>query len=474
MRHPLLPASSDRGLQTRRRFLTSSASGLGGAALAGLLQQEAEGAGPASHHLPRAKQCIFLFLAGGTSHLELFDPKPVLTRLSGEPIPESFTRGKRFSFLKLSESRLMGGRHAFRRYGECGMELTEHLPRIGACADDIALIRSMHSDAFDHAPAELEFSTGIDQPGRPSLGAWLTYGLGSPSQNLPGYVVLMVRRGPTARALAWGNGFLPARHAGVLFRDQGEAVLNLETPDGIPKELQTAELEALGKLNRRRLATVRDPQIEARIAAYELAFRMQTAAPELIDLSSESARTREWYGTERAGEGGGFSRACLLARRLVERGTRFVSIFHRNWDHHKDMDRDLGEQCRNVDQPIGALLRDLKQRGLLDSTLVVWGTEFGRTPLTENAAPGPKAGRDHHPFGFSVWMAGGGVRGGTVHGATDELGWAAEQDRVHVHDFNATLLHLFGLDHTRLTYRYEGRDHRLTDVAGNVVHRLLA
>ncbi len=469
--------------QTRRRFLTSASGGAGLLALASMLEQDASASAPRTpntqhptpfpHFAPRAKNCIFLFLAGGTSHLELFDPKPELSKRNGERLPESFTKGKRFSFLKLDQSSLMGSRHRFRRYGRCGMELSEHLPQIGACADDIALIRSMHTNAFDHAPAEIEMSTGVDVPGKPSMGAWLTYGLGSPSRNLPGYVVLLTGRGPTARALAWGNGFLPSQHAGVVFRSEGEPLLNLQSPAGVPRDLQRAELDVLAALNRRRFEQVRDPAIEARIANYELAFRMQSAAPDLIDLSSETDVTRDAYGVSRAGQGGSFARNCLLARRLVERGTRFVTIFQRDWDHHKDLDRELGARCQDVDRPVGALLRDLKQRGLLDETLVVWGTEFGRTPLTENAQPGPGAGRDHHPFGFSVWMAGGGVRGGQVIGATDDFGWAAEKDPVHVNDFHATLLHLFGLDHTRLTYRFEGRDHRLTDVAGNVVKALL-
>jgi uncharacterized protein DUF1501 len=477
--------------QTRRGFLTSAASGLGLLGLASLLQEEGALAAPDEgglrrsaiedpltlrppHFAPRAKSCIFLFLAGGTSQIELFDPKPELVRMSGQALPESFTKDVRFSFIKPGQSVLMGSRHAFRRYGQCGMEISELLPHVGSCADDIALIRSMHTGAFDHAPAEVEMSTGIDVPGRPSAGAWLTYGLGTESKNLPGYVVLLVGRGPTARAMAWGSGFLPSVHSGVVFRNQGEPVLNLESPPGVTPEVQRGELDALGKLNRLRYGQVRDPEIAARIAAYELAFRMQAAAPDLIDLSRESKQTLDAYGVGRPGEGGSFSTNCLLARRLVERGVRCVSIFHRNWDHHKDLDRDLAARCADVDRPIGALLKDLKQRGLLDSTLVVWGTEFGRTPLTENAQPGPGAGRDHHPFAFSMWMAGGGVKGGQVIGATDELSWKAVEDPVHIHDFHATLLHLFGIDHRKLTYRFKGHDFRLTDVAGKVVTRLLA
>ena len=475
-------------LQTRRRFLTSAASGAGVAALASLMRDEgllaAESSAPAGFvdplrprapHFPgKAKSCIFIFLAGGTSHLDLFDPKPKLNELDGKPIPESFTKGVRFSFIKLNESLLMGSRFKFQKYGQCGMEMSELLPKIGSCADDIALVRSMHHAAFDHAPGELEIITGKDTPGRPSFGAWLTYGLGSESQNLPGYVALINHRGPVARAMAWGNGYLPSVHQGVVFRNQGEPILNLQTPDSISPELHRAQLDAMRELNRLKSDKVRDPEIDARIAAYELAYRMQTAAPELIDIVSETKPTLEAYGVDRPGQKGVFSRNCLLARRLVERGVRVVSLFQRTWDQHRNLDGELRAQCDEVDQPIGALLQDLKQRGLLDSTLVVWGTEFGRTAITENAKPGPAAGRDHHPHAFSMWMAGGGVNGGQVIGKSDDLGWAVAEDGVHTHDFHATLLHLFGFDHKKLTYRHRGIDTRLTDVAGNVVEKLLA
>ncbi len=474
--------------QTRRQFLTSSASGAGAVALATLLKQEGRLAAESSletaslvdplrprtsHFTARAKACIFIFLAGGTSQIELFDPKPELTRLDGQRIPESFLKGVRFSFVKPTESFLMGSRFPFRRYGECGMEMSELLPHIGSCADELCLIRSLHHEAFDHAPGELEMCTGKDIPGRPSLGAWLSYGLGSESQNLPGYVVLMNHRGPVARQMAWGSGFLPSVYQGVVFRNQGEPILNLQTPDDITTTAHRSQLDAIRKLNQLRQEQNHDPEVAARIAAYELAFRMQTAAPELIDLSHETRDTLTAYGVDRPNQQGTFSRNCLLARRLVERGVRVVSIFQRAWDQHKGLEGDLRKQCVEVDQPIGALLKDLRQRGLLDSTLVVWGTEFGRTPLTENAKPGPDAGRDHHPHGFSMWLAGGGVKGGRVIGATDELSWNAVTDRVHTNDFHATLLHLFGFDHKRLTYRFKGLDFRLTDVAGNVVDQIL-
>ena len=471
--------------QTRRRFFTSTAGGAGLAALAGMLRDDgllaansdvaANSLRPRAPHFPcRAQRCIFVFLAGGTSHLDLFDPKPKLKELDGQPIPESFLKGIRFSFVKPTQSKLMGSRFAFRRYGECGMELSELLPHIGTCADDIGLVRSMHHAAFDHAPGELEMITGHDQPGRPSFGAWLTYGLGSESQNLPAFVALMNHRGPVARAMAWGNGYLPSVHQGVLFRNQGEPILNLETPAGIRPEWHRAQLDAVRRLNRLKSQKVRDPEIETRIAAYELAFRMQTAAPELIDLAGETQETQENYGVNREGQQGIFARNCLLARRLVERGVRVVTLFQRTWDQHKNLEGEIRAQCLEVDQPIGALLADLKRRGMLDSTLVVWGTEFGRTAITENASPGPAAGRDHHPHCFSMWLAGGGVRGGHVIGRSDELGWHVAEDGVHTHDFHATLLHLFGLDHKRLTYRHRGLDVRLTDVAGNVVEKLLA
>jgi hypothetical protein len=404
----------------------------------------------------------------------LFDPKPALIQRTGEKLPDSFTKNERFSFIKPDQSLLMGSQFAYRRYGRCGMELSELLPHVGGCADDLTLIRSMYTDQFDHAPAEIMFSTGTEMPGRPSAGAWVLYGLGSESANLPGYVVLMTGRGPVSRSSTWGSGFLSTNYAGVLFNNQGEPVLNLGNPPGITRQMQQAQIETVRQINQRRYQTVLDPEITSRIAAYELAFRMQTAAPELIDLSAERPQDKTAYGTDRAGEAGSFAQNCLLARRLIERGVRFVSIFHRRWDQHSRLRADLEENCRVVDQPIGALVQDLKQRGLLDSTLVVWGTEFGRTPVTQNKAPGPDAGRDHHRFGFSVWMAGGGVKPGQVIGQTDEFGWHAIEDRVHVHDFHATLLHLFGLDHLKLTYQFKGLDVRLTNQGGNVVEKVFA
>jgi hypothetical protein len=428
----------------------------------------------APHFPPRAKAAIFIFLAGGTSQIELFDPKPKLRELTGQTLPESFTKKERFAFINPTQAKIMASRFAFRRYGKCGMEMSELLPEIGSVADRITLVRSMHTDAFDHGPAEILFATGNDTPGRPSAGAWLSYGLGSESRDLPSYVVLMTGRGPVSRSLAWGNAFLPNTHAGVLFRQTGEPLLNLANPPGVPIEAQRAQLDALRALNLQRFERMRDPRIADRIEAYELAFRMQASAPELIDLRSESSRTHEAYGTGRSGEEeGGFATNCLLARRLVERGVRFVSIFHRRWDHHSGVQEKLRKNCHIVDQPIAALIRDLEQRGMLDDTLVVWGTEFGRTPVTQNSEPGPGAGRDHHRHGFSTWLAGGGVRGGHVVGATDELGFRATENPVHVHDFYATILHLFGLNHEELSFRFKGLDFRLTDQGGHVVEDVL-
>jgi hypothetical protein len=481
--------ADDRFAPHRRRFLTSAASGLGAAAVLALLQNDGVlAAGPGGqahptsdplaprppHFPPRARNCIFIFLAGGTSQVELFDPKPKLAALTGQKLPDSFFARERFFSLKPDRALVMASRFGFRRYGQSGLELSELLPHIGASADDITLVRSMHTDQFDHGPAEVLFSTGVDTPGRPSAGAWVTYGLGSESENLPGYVVLVTGRGPVARSLTWGNGFLPTAHAGVLFQERGEPVLNLSNPAGITPEMQRLQLDAVRRLNTRQHDRTGDPEVQDRIASYELAFRMQAGAPELIDLGGETVQTRAAYGTDRPGESGSFATNCLLARRLVERGVRFVSLFHRKWDHHSEVQKGVETNCRIVDQPIGALLKDLKARGLLESTLVVWGTEFGRTPLTQNSQPGPGAGRDHHRLAFSVWLAGGGAAGGRVVGRTDELGWRAVEDPVHVHDFHATLLHLFGLDHLRLTYRHRGLDVRLTNQAGKVVRALLA
>jgi len=474
---------------SRPEILTSSASGLGAAALLGMLATDqssalAEGSSltPRSPHFrPKAKACIFVYAAGGPSQIDLFDPKPLLNKRHGQQLPGSFTKGVRFAFIK-KDAKLLGSPRKFTRYGECGTELSDLLPHLGSCADKIAVVRSMHTEAFNHHPAQLMLSTGVPRFGRPSIGSWVLYGLGSASRNLPGYVVLSAGRGSSGGTSNWSSGFLPSSYQGVVFRNRGEAVLNLSTPSGIDRELQRANLEAITRLNARRFAHIRDEEIRSRIESYELAFRMQREAPDLLDLSGESQATLDAYGVERpeptdvrSKHGGGkgvyqaFSRNCLLARRLVERGVRFVTLMHASWDQHGALNEELTYNARMADQPLAALLRDLEQRGLLDSTLVVFAGEFGRTPLAQGSD-----GRDHHPNAFSVWLAGGGVRGGQIVGATDEFGWNPTEDPVHMNDFHATLLHLLGLDHERLSKRFGGLDVRLTNVGGDVVEQLIA
>ncbi len=487
---------SDAINHTRRDFLLGGARGCGALALATLLGQEglcAAGSKPGvppvgtpsarfPHFAPKAKRCIFIFMEGGVSQVDLFDPKPRLTQLNGQKLPESLTKGVRFAFLQKETATLLGSPYQFCRAGKSGMEFSRLLPHLSECVDDLALIRSMHTEAFNHHPGELLMYSGSQGPGRPSVGAWVNYALGSATQNLPGYAVLTSGRAPSGGTSMFTSGFLPTNFQGVVFRNQGEPVQDLANPPGLTAEMRHYSLGALRDLNQLRQKTVGDPEIAARIASYELAARMQLAVPELTELSGESPATLAAYGLNRdAGgmntqRGGGpesfktFARNCLLARRMVEQGVPFINLHHASWDHHNDLDNDLTFNCRVCDQPIAALLKDLKQRGLLDSTLVVWASEFGRTPLGQNGA----TGRDHHPLAFSVWLAGGGVKGGTVYGESDEFGWGVARDGVHVNDFHATLLHLFGLDHERLTYRYQGRDFRLTDVAGKVVSGILA
>lgn len=472
--------------QSRRDFLATSANGVGLLALASLFREDGLAAGP-THFAPKAKNCICIYLEGAPSQIDLFDPKPKLAELHGQKLPESFTKNVRFAFLQKETATILGCNRKFHKRGQCGMELSELVPHLGTIADDICLVRSMHTEAFNHHPGQLLMNTGSTLPGRPSMGAWLNYGLGSESKNLPGYVVLNAGRGTSGGAGSWGNGFLPTNFAGTLFRNQGEAVLNLNNPAGLSAEMQAKTIEAVKDLNGIRHAQIGDPEVNSRIAAYELAFRMQSAAPELIDLSKESRKTIDAYGLDRpepevkAARGGGkgefraFAANCLLARRMVERGVRFVSLFHASWDHHSNLDVELPHNCLMADQPVVALVQDLKQRGLLDETLVLWLSEFGRTPLGENRAGRPDVtGRDHHPFCFSIWAAGGGIKGGQVIGATDELGWNVTQDPIHINDLHATILHLFGIDHLKLTYKFQGRDFRLTDVAGKVVNKMLA
>jgi hypothetical protein len=471
----------------RRRFFTSSASGLGTLALASLLHDDgvlaADVPAPLVHFAPKAKRCVYLFMEGGPSQMDLFDEKPKLRELDGQPMPESVLKEIKFAFIQKESARLMGSPRTFRRYGECGMSLSELLPHLSTCVDNIALVRSMHGEQFNHLPGQLMMLSGSPLQGWPTLGSWLNYGLGSESQNLPSYVVLAtLGRGLPGGASSWSSGFLPSQYAGTLFRNQGSPVLNLANPDGVSRDVQARSLQAINELNRVRLELTGNPEVASRIKAYELAFRMQQTAPELLDLSGETKATLDAYGVDRedkstgttAGFSGSFARNCLLARRMIERGVRFVTLFLSTWDHHSNLDSGLERYTQIADQPVTALLKDLKQRGLLDETLVVWGGEFGRTPLGENRVNFKTVtGRDHHPYSFSMWLAGGGVQGGQVIGETDEIGWGVAKDPVHVHDLHATILHLFGLDHERLTYRFQGRDFRITDVSGRVVDRLV-
>lgn len=485
-------------LQARRNFLCSSASGLGSLALASMLKEDrllasdaVEAANPLAaklpHFAPKAKACICIYLEGAPSQIDLWDPKPKLNELHGQRLPESMTRNVRFAFIQKETARLLGSPRTFRKAGQCGMDLSDLLPNLATVADDICWVRSMHTEAFNHHPGQLVMHTGVPMFGRPTMGAWMLYGLGSESRNLPGYVVLNAGRGTSGGTSNWASGFLPSTYAGVLFRNQGEPVLNLNNPAGLNPAMQSRTIETLRTLNSFRHHQIQDSEINSRIAAYELAFRMQTAAPELIDLSSETRRTIDDYGIDRveppiqASRGGGagqfrqFATNCLLARRLVERGVRFVSLYHASWDHHSNLNAELAHNCQMADQPVTALLKDLKRRGLLDTTLVMWLSEFGRTPLGENRGGSTNiTGRDHHPFAYTIWMAGGGVKPGLIYGETDEIGWGITKNPVHVNDFHATLLHQFGLDHQRLTYRFQGRDFRLTDLAGRVVTDWLA
>lgn len=469
--------------RTRRHFFHDCALGLGSMVLAGLLGERplqaaaAPASGPLApkpgHFPARAKRIIYLFMAGGPSQLELFDYKPKLQQLDGQPVPESYVKNKRFAFIK-GDAKLLGTRRKFAKHGECGAELSELLPGLASIADEVAIVRGMATDVFNHGPAKLFANTGSPRFGLPSMGAWISYGIGSESQDLPGFVVLQSGpRGPRGGAPLWGSGFLPTTYQGVPLLQGPEPILNLTSPAGFDDQRQRDFFAAVKDLNGQRLDAVGDPEIATRIAAYEMAYRMQTSAPELMDLSGETAQTLAAYGAQPGKPS--FANNCLLARRLIERGVRFVQLYHTDWDHHGNHDTHLGQplddRCRETDGPAAALVQDLKRRGLLDETLVIWGGEFGRTPMGE---PRDLIGRDHHIDGYSLWLAGGGIKPGQTLGATDELGFYAVEDRVHVHDLQATILHLMGLDHTRLTFRFQGRNFRLTDVGGQVVTKLLA
>jgi hypothetical protein len=465
----------------RRWFLEQCGVGLGLIALQQLLLDEGRAASPsklapadplapkAPHFAPKAKRVLFLFMAGAPSHLELLDNKPQLAKFDGTLPPAELVKDYRAAFIKPS-SKLLGPKFKFARHGECGTELSELLPHLATVVDDIAVVKGMVTDAFNHAPAQLMMSTGSQIFGRPSAGAWACYGLGSESQDLPAFIVFSTgKKGPSGGASNWGNGFLPSVYQGVQFRSSGDPVLYLSNPPGINQELQRDSLDVVQKLNQLRLERVGDPEIATRINSFEMAFRMQRSAPDVMEIGQEPKHILEMYGAQPGKPS--FANTCLLARRLLERGVRFVQIFHESWDQHEDLVRDIKVNCKDTDQACAALITDLKQRGLLEDTLVVWGGEFGRTPMVQG---GGNDGRDHHPNAFSMWLAGGGVKPGVVHGESDEFGFQVVKDKVHVHDLHATMLHLLGFDHTKLTYRFQGRDFRLTDVHGQVVKELLA
>jgi hypothetical protein len=470
---------------TRRHFFKDCGVGLGKLALAGLLtdaltsrssaasRQSADPLAPRRPHFaPRAKRVIHLFMAGAPSQLDLFDYKPQLAKLEGKPLPPSVIGGQRYAFIR-PDAAVLGPRFKFAKHGKCGAELSEMLPHLAKVVDDVCLVKSVHTDQFNHAPAQIFFNTGFAQPGRPSIGSWALYGLGSMTRDLPAFVVMSTGSGISGGSANWSSGFLPTVYTGVRLRNQGDPILNVSSPPGFDSRLQRDSLDLIGDLNRLRLETEGDPEIATRIASYEMAFRLQTSAPELMDLRQESKATLAMYGAEP--EKPSFARACLLARRLIERGVRFINIYHEGWDAHSDVSGNHKKNCGDTDRASAALLRDLKQRGLLDDTLVIWGGEFGRTPMVEtNQALGRSLGRDHHPQAFTMWLAGGGIKPGLTYGATDELGFHVVEKPVHVHDVQATILHLLGFDHEKLTYRHAGRDFRLTDVHGQVVTDLLA
>ncbi|CAN5791314.1 DUF1501 domain-containing protein [soil metagenome] len=474
-----LRQGADPNLVNRRWFLQQCGVGLGSIALGQLLARSGFAApaldatgNPLSpktpHFAPKAKRVIFLFMAGGPSHLETFDNKPALAKFDGTLPPPELLEGYRAAFIN-PNSKLLGPKFKFARYGDCGAEVSELLPHTAGIVDDIAIVRSMATDAFNHAPGQIQMNTGAQVFGRPSLGSWTCYGLGSEAEDLPGYVVFSTgSKGPSGGNSNWGCGFLPTVYQGVQFRTGGDPVLYLSNPQGIDDELQRDSLDALGHLNRMRLDATGDPEIATRISSFEMAYRMQTSAPEAMDLADEPQHVLDMYGAV-PGESS-FANTCLLARRLSERGVRFVQIFHEAWDQHGDLVNGLKTNCQDTDRPAAALVKDLKQRGMLEDTLVIWGGEFGRTPMMQ----GGNDGRDHHPNAFTMWLAGGGIKPGITLGESDELGFNAVTDRVHVHDLQATILHLLGFDHTRLTHRFQGRDFRLTDVHGNVVKQLLA
>ena len=453
---------------TRRQFFGTCGIGLGKIGLGSMMAGGFANAGDLSDFAPKAKRVIYLFMAGAPSQLELFDNKPRLREFDGKPIPPSVIAGQRYAFIQ-PDAAVLAPRFSFSKHGQSGQEISDCLPHLAKVADDIAIVKSVHTNQFNHSPAQILVNTGGPIPGRPAMGSWVSYGIGNETENLPGFVVLKSGGNLSGGAAMWSPGFLPGKHAGVPFRQSGDPILHVSNPAGVDNQAQRDSLDLIRKMNERRFDVVGDPEIETRINSYEMAWRMQSAAPELIDLSKEPEAITEMYGP------GDFAKNCLLARRLVERGTRFVQVYHSGWDHHSQVEKGVTAQAKNVDQASAALIQDLKMRGLLEDTLVVWGGEFGRTPMVEaSAALGRSQGRGHHPQAFSMWFAGGGIKPGVTIGKTDEFGFNVIEDGVHVHDVQATILHLLGLQHEKLTYRYQGRDFRLTDVHGHVVEKLLA
>ena len=471
MRNPNHPPVQE---VTRRHFFKQSGFGIGSLALSSLLNQnifakQTNGA--------KAKRIIYLFMAGGPSQLDLFDNKPALIKYDGQDCPAEYLKGERFAFTK-GVPKLQGSPFQFKRHGQSGNEISEVMPHLAKHADDIAIIRSMKTTQFNHAPAQIFMNTGHQIAGRPSFGAWASYGLGSENKDLPAFVVLISgQANPDGGKTCWGSGFLPTVHQGVEFRSKGDPVLYVSNPEGISPAVRRQSLDALKDLNEIKLQDAGDPEIATRISAYEMAYRMQTSVPELTEISKEPAHVHEMYGTKPGQTS--FANNCLLARRLVERGVRFVQLYHWGWDMHgasvgNDIVAKLPRMCRETDKPVAALLTDLKQRGLLDDTIVIWGGEFGRTPVNEARGGSKLIGRDHHPRAFAMWAAGGGIKPGVTIGATDEIGYNIVEDAVEVHDLHATTLHLMGVDHLKLTHRFQGRDFRLTDVHGKVVNKLFA
>ncbi|MBP3958567.1 DUF1501 domain-containing protein [Gemmata sp. G18] len=467
---------------TRRHFFRDCGYGLGKAALASLLVGSARGAdaprapeplAPKEPHFPgKAKAVIHLFMTGAPSQLDLFDYKPALAKLEGKPLPPEVIKGQRYAFIR-PDAAVLGPQFKFAKHGKCGAELSEMLPHLAKTVDDVCFLKAVHTDQFNHAPAQIFFNTGFSQPGRPSIGSWAVYALGCATKELPAFVVMSTGGGISGGAANWSSGFLPTIYTGTRFRNQGDPILNVSSPAGVDAALQKDTLDLVAEMNKKRLGAVGDPEIATRTAAYEMAGRLQTAAPELTDLRKEPKKILDLYGADP--DKPSFARACLLARRMVERGVRFITIYHEGWDAHSDVVGNLRGNCKATDQASAALVADLKRKGLLDSTLVVWGGEFGRTPMVEsNPVLGRSLGRDHHPQAFTIWMAGGGTKPGVTLGKTDELGFHPAEGGVHVHDVQATILNQLGFDHEKLTYRHAGRDFRLTDVFGHVIKDAIA